>query len=216
VTDLDGNQILDEALPLGEFNSRTNPDAPAAVLDIPPAGAQLTVIAPDANPANQPELDLLNLRSGQMYLQVRPLNAASPLSGVQESVIGQSDTVELGNMAVTFVREKRFTVLQVARNPGIPIFIAASLLLVGGLGVTFYFPHRRIRGIVTPTPGGAVAALAPMARRDWSAQRVFAQVVDGLERSLPVTVERIERDLPEPVDRRRPLEGPLASQESPA
>ena len=216
VSDLEGNLILDEALPLGPFNSKTNPDAPAGVLDIPPAGAQLTVIAPDADPANEPEKDQLRLRSGQMYLQLRPLNAASPLTGVEESVIGQGDTVELGDLAVTFVREKRFTVLQVARNPGIPIFIAASLLLVGGLAVTFYFPHRRVRGIVATAPGGSLATLAPMARRDWSAQRVFGQVIDGFERSLPVAVERIDREAVEHADQRGSSPPAVAPLESPA
>ena len=197
VADQGGALILDESLPLGPYTAKTNPDAPAAVLDIPPAGVQLTVIAPDANPANQPELDQLRLRSGQMYLQVRPVNGSSPLAGVEESVIRQGETVALGDLAVTFVREKRFTVLQVARNPGIPIFIAASLLLVGGLAVSFYFPHRRIRGIVAAAPDGTVATLAPMARRDWSAQKVFGQVIDQIGQALPVAVERTDREAAE-------------------
>ncbi|HEU5433125.1 MAG TPA: cytochrome c biogenesis protein ResB, partial [Thermomicrobiales bacterium] len=39
----DGKALYDDALPLGEFRSKTNPDAPAAVLDLPPAGISLTV-----------------------------------------------------------------------------------------------------------------------------------------------------------------------------
>ena len=50
-------------------------------------------------------------------------------------------------------------------------------VLVGGLAVTFYFPHRRLRGIVSATPAGSAALLAPIARRDWSAKRVFTQVI---------------------------------------
>ena len=79
--------------------------------------------------------------------------------------------------------------LQVARNPGIPFFIAASVLLVGGLAITFYFPHRRVRGIVSATPDGSVARLAPIARRDWSAKRVFERLVDDVGRRIEIDPE---------------------------
>jgi cytochrome c biogenesis protein len=194
IADRDGNLLMDEAIPLGPFRSRTNPDAPAGMIDIPPARAQLTVIAPDADPANQPELDQLGLRPGQMYLQLRPLAGNTQLDGPVESAIDQGQTVDLGELAVTFVREKRFTVLQVASNPGIPIFLAASVMLVGGLAVTFYFPHRRLRGIVRSGPDGRpVFHLAPLARRDWSARRAFDDVTADLERALGLTAERIDR-----------------------
>jgi hypothetical protein len=80
-------------------------------------------------------------------------------------------------------------VLQVARNPGIPLFIAASVLLVGGLAITFYFPHRRVRGIVSPTADGSVARLAPIARRDWSAKRVFERLASDVGRQLGIDSE---------------------------
>ncbi|MBA3414638.1 MAG: cytochrome c biogenesis protein ResB [Chloroflexia bacterium] len=200
ITDDAGNLLLEEALPLGSFQAKTNPDAPAAVLDILPAGTQLTVIAPDTNRGNKPELDQLQLRSGQMYLQLRPLPGRGGPATPIESVIDQGQTIRLGELGITFVREQRFTVLQVARNPAIPIFITAAVLLLGGLAVAFYFPHRRIRGIITASPGGRTqATLAPMARRDWSAQRVFSRLVDDLERAVP---SRVERRFAEPVEPR--------------
>jgi cytochrome c biogenesis protein len=196
----DGKTLYDDALPLGEFRSKSNPDAPAAVLDLPPAGISLTVIAPDENPANQPELDTLHLASGQMYLTARPLGPDSPLKQVESQVVTQGDSARFGAAAVTFEREKRFSVLQVARNPGIPIFIAAALLLVGGLAITFYFPHRRIRAIVGPDGAGGRLEMAPMARRDWGAQRAFERVVDDLEQRLGAPLVRSARtgdDAPE-------------------
>jgi cytochrome c biogenesis protein ResB len=90
---------------------------------------------------------------------------------------------------LTFVRERRFSVLQVARNPGIPLFIAASVLLVGGLAITFYFPHRRVRGIVSATQDGSVARLAPIARRDWSAKRVFERLAHDVGRRIEIDPE---------------------------
>lgn len=180
ITDAQGQVLFDDALPLGPFRSKLNPDSPAARMDLPPAGVALSVVAPDENPANAPELDTLNLLPGEMFFMIRPLGPDSPIAQPIGQTVGQGESIRLGDLQVTFEREKRFSVLQAARNPGIPIFFAAAVLLVGGLSITFYFPHRRVRGIVTATPEGSVAHLAPIARRDWSAKRVF----DGLTTKL--------------------------------
>lgn len=177
VEDQNGAVLYDDSLPLGPFRSRLNEDAPAARMDLVPAGVALSIVAPDENPANAPEKDTLNLRPGEMFFMIRPLGPDSPLDMPIGATVSQGESIKLGDLTLTFVRERRFSVLQVARNPGIPIFIAASILLVGGLAVTFYFPHRRVRGIVRSTPRGSEAHLAPIARRDWSARRVFQQLV---------------------------------------
>ena len=146
----------------------------------------MSIVAPDENPANAPELDTLNLRPGEMFFMIRPLGADSPIAQPVGATVRQGESIELGDLTLTFVRERRFSVLQVARNPGIPLFIAASVLLVGGLAVTFYFPHRRVRGIVSTRPGGSEARLAPMARRDWSAKRVFETLTQDVGRRIGI------------------------------
>lgn len=197
ISDAAGNLLFDDALALAPYRSKLNADAPAARLELPPAGLALSLIAPDENPANAPELDTLNLRSGQMYLLVRPLGPQSPITVPTGATIGQGETRELAGLRFTFVREKRFALFQVASNPGIPLFFAASFLLVGGLAVTFYFPHRRLRGIIGAAPGSdgraAVATLAPMAKRDWSGQRAFAATLHHVEAVVTGTVLRRER-----------------------
>jgi cytochrome c biogenesis protein len=187
VTNGDGQTLFDDSLPLGPFQSKLNPDAPAARIDLVPAGVALSVVAPDENPANAPELDTLNLRAGEMFFMIRPLGADSPIETPVGATVSQGESIALGDLSLTFVREKRFSVLQAARNPGIPIILAASVLLVGGLAVTFYFPHRRVRGIVTTTADGSEAHLAPIARRDWSAKRVFTQLAADVGTRIGVT-----------------------------
>jgi cytochrome c biogenesis protein len=179
-----GQVLFDDALPLGPFQSKLNPDAPAARMDLLPAGVALSIVAPDEDPANAPELDTLNLRPGEMFFMIRPLGADSPITEPIGATVRQGDSIQLGDLTLTFVRERRFSVLQVASNPGIPLFIAAAVLLVGGLAVTFYFPHRRMRGIVSTTMDGSSARLAPIARRDWSAKRVFEQLAIEIGRQL--------------------------------
>ena len=94
---------------------------------------------------------------------------------------------QVGNLNVEFLRNGRYVVLQVGRNPGIPIFIIASILLIGGLAITFYFPHRRIRGIISPNAkAGATAKFAPMARREWSGQRDFTRFFEGVREPLGI------------------------------
>jgi hypothetical protein len=159
-----------------------NEDAAAGYVDIPEAGIRLTVVGPDVDPLNAPELDTLKLKSGQMWVQVQPLNAAPGALGASSPDL-PSQTVEqgipanLGGVQVTFDREVRATVLQVANNPGIPIFIIAALMMVGGLVVVFYFPQRRIRGMISAAPDGTTALFAPLARRDWSGKREFAHFI---------------------------------------
>jgi hypothetical protein len=96
-------------------------------------------------------------------------------------VVGQGEPTAVDELTVTFVRESQWSLLQVANNPAIPIFWAAALLMIGGLAIVFYFPHRRVRAIVSSLPsGGSSAAMAPMARRDWSARRVFEQLATSI------------------------------------
>ena len=181
ITDSAGNILHDGPLSLGvDYTARENPDAPAGVLDIVPANKRIYVITPDSNPRNEPERDQLKLRSGQIFVQVQDLRSTTNAQP-QTAVVNQGAPLAIGDLTITFVRESQWSLMQVARNPGIPIFWAATLLMIGGLAIVFYFPHRRIRGIVSERPGGgSVAALAPMAKRDWSARRSFEQLASSI------------------------------------
>jgi cytochrome c biogenesis protein len=179
VTDAAGNTLYDSALPVGlNFIAPGNPDAPAGVIDLVPVQKRLFVITPDSNPFNAPELDKLKLRSGQISVVVQDLSGQSnPGVMPPNTVVNQGQPASVDGLNVTFVRESQWSLMQVANNPGIPIFWAAALLMIGGLAVVFYFPHRRIRAIISArAAGGSEAAMAPMAKRDWSARRSFEQL----------------------------------------
>jgi len=183
VTDKAGNLIYDDSIDLGTYRASANPDAPAGVIDLTPLGIQFNIIAPDEDRENAPMLDTLNLQSGQMYVQARNLgsNASATMS---DAVINQGEPLQNGDYTVEFVRENRYTLLQVASNPGVPIFWTAAFLLVGGLIVTFYFPHRRIRAIFDKSgpQGSTQLAMAPLAKRDWSGQKDFRNSVAELSK----------------------------------
>lgn len=125
----------------------------------------------------------------------------------QVATVDQGQPVQVGDLTITFERERQWSLFQVAYNPGIPIFIIASVFLVGGLLVTFYFPLRRVRAMVSPTSGqGASIVAMPLAKRDWSGKRDFFTTIRQLETTLgvPAVVKRPEGlgDLDELHDRR--------------
>ena len=205
VTDAEGHVLYDDAIPLGLYTAANNPDAPAGILDLPEANAEIRVIAPD-NAPSAAKTATLQVADGEMFIQVRPKNVLTA-SEMPSAIVGQGETANLDGLNITFVRERQFSLFQVARNPGIPIFWAAAFMLVGGLVVVFYFPHRRVRGIISSRSddGQSTAFFAPLARRDWSGKRAFELLVQGFEEKLNVTAlvrtrEDIDDDArPEPV-----------------
>lgn len=172
-----GNALYDESLEMGFFNFRGNPDAPAGLIRLPSEGVQIAVVAPDTDRANRPDLDTLQLESGQVWVQISPLATGSSDTEPVTAVLDQGTPREIGGLTLLFERESRFTVLQVAYNPGIPIFLIASVLLVGGLAATFYFPLRRVRGIIHQSATGNTLAMTPLAKRDWGGKREFFDLV---------------------------------------
>jgi cytochrome c biogenesis protein len=185
VTDSAGTVLHDGAVELGLYRARENADAPAGILALPEAGVTLSIIAPDEARFNDPDADTLKLADQQLYVTARYTDTFAGQQST-DAILDPTQTADLGRVQVEFVRDTRFTLLQVARNPGIPIFVVASILLVGGLAVTFYFPHRRLRGIVKPGIDGSAstAFVAPLARRDWSGQREFYRIIEILTTRL--------------------------------
>lgn len=181
ITNEAGSLVFDAPVEL-TLQSRSNKDAPAALLKLPAQQRNLELIFPNILLDAKPEFGDIKLLPGEMYAQARDARTNALLGS--GAIIAQGDTATLGGLNVQFVRETRFTVLQVASNPGIPILFAASLLGVLGLVMTFCFPHRRIRALVRETRSGSEVLVAPMARRDWAGQRDFVSTMAALEQSL--------------------------------
>lgn len=191
ILDANGNVVFSDAADMGLFTKRDNPDAPAGLIRLPGEGVQLILIGPDTNPFNQPELDTMQLLSGQLWISLEGIGENTDVtgSGAEGVVITQGEPQKIGNYTITFERETRFSVLQVGYNPGIPIMIIAAFWVLGGLIITFYFPHRRVRGIVSSEEGGSVARIAPLSKRDWSGKREFFEIVESLNEKLGVKPE---------------------------
>lgn len=178
ITDAAGRVVFEDPIEF-TYLSRSNKDAPAAKLDLPAQGIALELVYPNLLLDAKPEIGDIKLQPGQLYAQARDWRTNERIG--EGAVLGQGDTATLAGYGVQFVRETRFTLLQVASNPGIPILFAASAMGVLGLAVTFGFPHRRVRAIVSERDAATEMLIAPMARRDWAGKRDFIATVAALE-----------------------------------
>lgn len=185
ITDASGNVVFDGSQPIGLFTQKGNPDAPAGFIDLPAIGGQLVFVGQDSKPANRPDLDTLNLTSDQIWIQLglkdQTTGQLVNLSG-QKIVLGAP--VQIGQYTITWTGTNRFSAMQVAYNPGVPIFIIAVVLLLGGLLITFYLPHRRVRALVSTAGDTATVQMAPLAKRDWSGKRDFLRLIQDARHTL--------------------------------
>ncbi|MGB3329711.1 MAG: cytochrome c biogenesis protein ResB [Thermomicrobiales bacterium] len=199
ITDASGNVVYEGSEPIGVFTLRGNPDAPAGMVDLPGIGGQLVFAAQDTNPANLPELDTLHLNSDQLWIQLSMRDAGSgQLVSLPGQKIELGKPAQIGQYTISWTGTSRFSVMQVAYNPGVPIFIIAVVLLLGGLMATFYLPHRRIRALVSMAGESATVQLAPLAKRDWSGKRDFLRLIQDAQATLgPPTDLKLPRSGPE-------------------
>ena len=189
VAESDGTIAYAAAVPF-EYVSRSNGDAPAAIVELPAQSLRLELFFPNLRLDAKAEVGAVKLRSGELYAQVRDARTNAKLG--EGVVIAQGNTARIAGLNVRFLRERRFTMLQVAYNPGIPILFGAAFLLVFGLTMTFAFPHRRLRALVSRSGADTEAHLAPLARRDWGGKRDFVRTVETIERRLG-PVRELER-----------------------
>jgi cytochrome c biogenesis protein len=114
-------------------------------------------------------------RSGLRPLADRPL--VIPLGGERELPGG------LGTVAFTGV--KQYSVLTLARDPGVPLVAAGAALVLVGLLPSLYVTRRRVWVRADPAPGGARVELAGLALQGKPAfAEEFRRLVAEVERAL--------------------------------
>lgn len=176
IRDATGNTVFAGPAFLGLYQSIFNAAAPADIIEIPAEGLRLSVIAPDPNVNASAEMEGVKLKPGEIWV--------GEYGSTEGVVISQGQPQQLGDYSITFEREGRYSILQIGYNPGIPIFLIAAGFMIGGLIVTFYFPLRRVRGILKQTETGSELHLAPLAKRDYAGKRDFFNVLGKLNTTL--------------------------------
>ncbi|MCL2803833.1 MAG: cytochrome c biogenesis protein ResB [Micrococcales bacterium] len=118
--------------------------------------------------------------------------------------VAPGEPLVVGNYSFTFVREAQSTGITVRKDPGALLMWIGSILLVGGMTVTFTCRHRRYwlrltKAPVSPGPSGdigqeekppsapgkRVLQVASTDRQDGSFQRHFDNLVADLATTMP-------------------------------
>jgi cytochrome c biogenesis protein len=121
------------------------------------------------------------IKPGQIQLEV--YRDSDPNTPVAIQVIDQGTPTALtgiDGLQFTFQREREFTGLIVARDPGAPLVWLGALLLVFGVALVFFFPSRRLWARIRPAARGSVIQVAAVSRHDVMFESAFRELVDEL------------------------------------
>ena len=102
-------------------------------------------------------------------------------NSIASQVIDPGKPVTLAGLSYTFERTRQFTGLIVAKDPGMNIVWLGSFLLVLGLYLVFFFPHRRLWVRIRKTTGGSEILAASTLKRDPAFKPQFNQLITDIQ-----------------------------------
>ena len=118
------------------------------------------------------------IKAGQAEITVFQ-NGATTSDASQ--VVDQGKPATIAGASYTFQRTLPYTGLIVAHDPGANFVWVGSVLLVCGLFLVFFFPHRRIWVRVRKTSGGSEILCASTMKRDAAFTPQFNQLVTDIQ-----------------------------------
>jgi len=119
-----------------------------------------------------------NIKAGQVELEIHQNGADAPIA---TQVVDQGKPTTIAGVTYTFERTRQFTGLIVARDPGAMWVWVGSTLLVLGLFLVFFFPHRRVWVRIRKTSGGTEILCASTMKRDVAFEPQFHQLVTDIQ-----------------------------------
>jgi len=119
-----------------------------------------------------------NIKAGQMQLEIHQDGKNDPIA---TQVVDQGKPTTIAGVTYTFERTRAFTGLIVAHDPGANFVWIGSTLLVLGLFLVFFFPHRRVWVRVRKTSGGSEILCASTMKRDVAFKPQFHQLITDIQ-----------------------------------
>jgi len=119
-----------------------------------------------------------NIKAGQIQLEIDQDGKDAPIA---TQVVDQGKTTTIAGLSYTFERTRQYTGLIVTRDPGAPFVWVGSALLVLGLYMVFFFPHRRVWVRIRKTSGGTEVLCASTMKRDVTFKGQFHRIVTDIE-----------------------------------
>jgi cytochrome c biogenesis protein len=123
------------------------------------------------------------IAAGQMQLEIYDTASASN-TPVAIQVVTQGQPATIAGLDFTFERERQFTGLIVARDPGAPFVWAGALFLVLGVALVFFFPNRRIWARARAASEGSLVEIGALTRHDVMFEAGFGSLVDNVKVAL--------------------------------
>lgn len=145
------------------------------------------VIGQFAIPDRNLTVYVVGVASGEVDAQIKPgqmqfeiFQGTDTENPVALQVVDQGKPVSLAGLDFTFVRERQFTGLIVARDPGAVFVWGGALLLVLGVALVFFFPTRRIWARISSANTGSRIRVAALASHDVTFETAFRGFIDDL------------------------------------
>ncbi len=170
VTDAAGKTLYNQAVPL--VWSSDDGTHSIGQFDMKSKGLNVYVIGAASGKTDP------NIKAGQMQLEVHQNGTKEPIA---TQVVDQGKAATIAGVTYTFERTRPFTGLIVARDRGANFVWVGSVLLVLGLFLVFFFPHRRIWVRVRKTAGGSEILTASTMKRDMAFKPQFHQLVTDIQ-----------------------------------
>ena len=123
------------------------------------------------------------IKPGMVQLEVYKTGAGGG-QPIDTQIVSQGKPIQMAGLTFTFDRERQFTGLMVAKDPGVIFVFGGALLLVVGLFLVFFFPSRRIWTRIVPGPSGSEVRVGATTRHDATFGPDFQKIVGEMELSL--------------------------------
>ena len=173
IADGNGTQLMHSAVPL-QYSTEDKSQNYGKV-DLPERNRQLFVVQP---------------ASGQVDAQIGPgqvmveLYDATSEEMVDRQILTQGQPLTVGDLKLTFQRERQFTGLMVSKDNGAPLVWTGAGLLVIGMVCTMLLRHQRLWLRIHPTPDGARLRVASPDRHDMLFEQKVTNLVDSIGEKL--------------------------------
>jgi cytochrome c biogenesis protein len=170
----DGTSLYDGPVPLAWQTREGN--RPVGSFSLASENLEVWVIGPrsgDADPL---------VPAGEMRVEVYESSSGALRSATN---LSQGTEKDVTGLAFTFIREGRFTGLSVRSDPGVNIVWIAAALMIIGLVMLFYMPHRRLWASSREMEDGKTEVrLAMTGQRDSQITAEFDRVRQHVGRAL--------------------------------
>ena len=175
-----GDILFSDSVPLA-WQTRDG-NRPVGTFNLPEKNLSVYVIGPRTG-----DTDPL-VPAGEMRVELYGQNDG-PMAAPSENLV-QGQPKDLDGLTFTFVRESRFTGLQVAKDPGVNIIWISAALMVVGLAMLFYFPPKRIWALCKrQADGTADVRIATTAERDFGQAKEFENLHERVRLALGIASE---------------------------